>query len=609
MTRNATPATLSQGSLQVRPNSANQYPSLDPSLIAAFLTEFDIKQQKQLTQLHETLASLCSPVDDNQSLSSVFEKSSLTSASSASDVFNDSSSSPTSSSNNSLASFSTPLGFLQNLFPDIDSKTLQSTLDEHGADNLEPIIDILLSDDLIRDLQERGGWTESDHTGKQLQTLTSESVEEWAKITKAQRDAAPSNSTISGKPKPKAKRKGKQQPSFVLGVVRHGQLPPHSSKSIYFPSSTEVDPWTYIDSVATRLNAILPNVPTSTFSSSFHNPEYSTPAKALRATLAKLGNTNTVDDFALGALVSLLDDESGDFFDANLCLRATASQPDDAYHLIEILKELDEKVPVIAHYTAPATESSTRKNPNLPGAPPETSFPLSRRHNTASEVLESPFSPAKPVWGTVPVHPKAKAVGAPCSQAVPISGPSDWTTAVGVNRVEQSGIDENDPDACMEVAVYWKEKRHMVVIAYYEALHWIYEYPSRPSNKLLKPIPGKTRDYATKEREWRLKAAKAGVKAKTSSKAIDLHGLTVHESLEVVKEGVNIWWSSAGSGTLCDRCSRELEPLQIITGRGVHSRGNVPVIAPAVMKLLERDGWRAHKREGIVYVTGVLFKR
>ncbi|KAF8704627.1 Smr domain, partial [Rhizoctonia solani] len=597
MTRNATPATLSQGSLQ------NQYPSLDPSLIAAFLTEFDIKQQKQLTQLHETLASLCSPVDDNQSLSSVFEKSSLTSASSASDVFNDSSSSPTSSSNNSLASFSTPLGFLQNLFPDIDSKTLQSTLDEHGADNLEPIIDILLSNDLIRDLQERGGWTESDHTGKQLQTLTSESVEEWAKITKAQRDAAPSNSTISGKPKPKAKRKGKQQPSFVLGVVRHGQLPPHSSKSIYFPSSTEVDPWTYIDSVATRLNAILPNVPTSTFSSSFHNPEYSTPAKALRATLANLGNTNTVDDFALGALVSLLDDESGDFFDANLCLRATASQPDDAYHLIEILKELDEKVPVIAHYTAPATESSTRKNPNLPGAPPETSFPLSRRHNTASEVLKSPFSPAKPVWGTVPVHPKAKAVGAPCSQAVPISGPSDWTTAVGVNRVEQSGIDENDPDACMEVVVYWKEKRHM-------ALKQASETYSRQKHdyggEAALFYSNQAKDYATKEREWRLKAAKAGVKAKqdkTSSKAIDLHGLTVHESLEVVKEGVNIWWSSAGSASI------PKEPLQIITGRGVHSRGNIPVIAPAVMKLLERDGWRAHKREGIVYVTGVLFKR
>ncbi|CAE6475321.1 unnamed protein product [Rhizoctonia solani] len=582
----------------------NQYPSLDPSLIAAFLTEFDIKQQKQLTQLHETLASLCSPVDDSQLLSSALEKASLTSSSSASDVFNDSSSSPTSSSGNSLASFSTPLGFLQNLFPDIDSKTLQSTLDEHDADNLESIIDILLSNDLIRDLQERGGWTDSDLTGKQ--TFASESVEEWAKVTKAQRDPTPPTPITparKAKSKGKGKGKGKQQPSFVLGVVCHGQLPPHRSASTPLPSSTVVDPWTYIESVATRLNAILPNMPASAFSSAFHNPKYPTPADALRATLANLGNTNTVDDFALGALVSLLDDESGDFFDANLCLRATASQPDDAYHLIEILKDLDKKVPVIAHYTTPTVESPIRKQLDLPAAPPESPLPPPRRQSTASEMVKSPASPVKPVWGTVPIRPKAKTIGASYSQAVSIPGSSGWSTAVGMDSVEQSEVNENDVDACMEVAVYWKEKRHAALKQASEVYtRQKHEYGGEAALF----YSNQAKDYASKEREWRLKAAKAGVKAKqdkTLSKAIDLHGLTVHESLEIVKEGVNAWWSSAGSA------STPREPLQIITGRGLHSKGNIPVIAPAVMKLLERDGWRAHKREGIVYVTGILAKR
>ncbi|CAE6460386.1 unnamed protein product [Rhizoctonia solani] len=598
MSKNTTPATLSQDSLQ------SQYPSLDPSLIAAFLTEFDIKQQKQLTQLHETLASLCSPVDDAQSLSSALEKASLTSSSSVSDIFNDTYSSPTSSSNNSLASFSTPLGFLQNLFPDIDSDTLQSTLDEHGPDNLESIIDILLSNDLIRDLQETGGWTDGDLSSKQA--LAPESVEQWAKVTKAQRDPTPpAPTTPTRKAKTKAKTKGKQQPSFVLGVVRHGQLPPHRSAPISSSSSTVVDPWTYIDSVATRLNAILPNSPSSVFSSAFHNPKYSTPADALRATLANLGNTNTVDDFALGALVSLLDDESGDLFDANLCLRASASQPDDAYHLIEILKELDEKAPVVAHYTTSTAKSPVKEKPNLPTGPPELPPPQSpsRYQSTASEAAKSPVSPAKPVWGTVPTRPKAKTVGTSYSQGASIPGSSGWSTAVGMDNVEQGGVDENDADACIEMAIYWKEKRHAALKQASEVYtRQKHEYGGEAALF----YSNQAKDYSAKEREWRLKAAKAGVKAKqdrTSSKAIDLHGLTVHESLEVVKEGVNTWWSSAGSA------STPREPLQIITGRGLHSKGNVPVIAPAVMKLLERDGWKAHKREGTVYVTGIFARR
>ncbi|CAE6499724.1 unnamed protein product [Rhizoctonia solani] len=594
MGKNTTPATLLQETLQ------SQYPSLDPSLVAAFLTEFDIEEQQQLTQLHETLASLCSPADDIQSVSSVLEGASLTSSGSVSDVFNDTSSSPTSSSSNSLESFSTPLGFLQNLFPDLDSKTLQSTLNEHGADNLDSIIDNLLSNDLIRDLRERGGWVDGDSPNKQ--TLTPESVEEWASATKAQREPTPATPR---KAKSKAKGKGKQQPSFVLGVVRHGQLPPHRPASNRPVPSTIIDPWTYIESVATRLSSILPDVPSLTFSSAFHDPKHSTPADALRATLTRLGNTNTVDDFALVALISLLDAGPEDFDDANLCLRATASQPDDAYHLIEILKELDEKVPVIAHYSTPPVpvESPTVKKPNLPVAPPDPPLSTPRRKSTASEVVKSPISPIKPAWGTVPIRPKAKTFAVSYSQAASVPGSSQWTPAVGMDSVDQTQVNENDVDTCIEEAMYWKEKRHAALKQASEVYtRRKHEYGGEAALY----YSNQAKDYAAKEREWKLKAAKAGVKAKqakTSSKAIDLHGLTVNEALEVVKEGVNAWWSSAGSA------STPNEPLQIITGRGRHSRGNVPVIAPAVTKLLERDGWRAHKREGTVYVTGVLAKR
>ncbi|CAE6470896.1 hypothetical protein ACGC1H_003432 [Rhizoctonia solani] len=595
MSKNATPATLSLEALQ------SQYSSLDPSLVAAFLTEFDIKQQQQLTQLHETLASLCSPADDVESITSALDRGSLTSSGSVSDVFNDSSSSPTSSSSNSLESFSTPLGFLQNLFPDIDSKTLQSTLDEHGAENLESIIDILLSNDLIRDLRERGGWGDDSPSNH---TLAPESVQEWASVTEAQRDRAPLiPTTATRKTKSKTKGKGKQQASFVLGVVRHGQLPPHRSAPNASPSATTVDPWTYIDSVATRLNSILPNVAVATFSSAFHNPKYSTPADALRSTLASLGNAHTVDDFALASLISLLDAGPDDPFDANLCLRATASQPDDAYHLIEILKELDEKVPVIAHYTISPVQSPAAKKQSLPVAPPDSPLLSPQRKSIAPEVAKSPVSPVRPVWDTVPFRAKVKTIGPSYSHVASVPGSSQWTTTIGMDNVEQTRVNENDVDACMEEAVYWKEKRHA---ALKQASEVYTRQKHQYGGEAALFYSNQAKEYAAKERDWKLKAAKAGVKAKqdkTSSRAIDLHGLTVNESLEVVKESVNTWWSSAGSA------STPSEPLQIITGQGRHSRGNVPVIAPAVMKYLERDGWRAHKREGTVYVTGILAKR
>ncbi|CUA77660.1 hypothetical protein RSOLAG22IIIB_12751 [Rhizoctonia solani] len=495
MSNSATPVTLSLEALQ------SQYSSLDPSLIAAFLTEFDIQQQQQLTQLHETLASLCSPADDVESINSALDKASLSSPSSASDIFNDSSSSPTSSSNNSLASFSTPLGFLQNLFPDIDSKTLQSTLDEHGPDNLDPIIDFLLSNDLIRDLQQKDDPIQ--------QTLAPDSVKEWASVTEAQRGLTPP--TPTRKARSKTKGKGKQQPSFVLGVVRHGQLPPHRSAPNASPSAPTLDPWTYIDSVATRLNSILPNVPVATFSSAFHSPRHPTPADALRATLTNLGNTNTVDDFALASLISLLDAGPSDHFDANLCLRATASQPDDAYHLVEILKELDEKVPVIAHYTISPVESPTAKKQTLPVAPPDSPLPSTRRKSIASEVVKSPVSPVKPVWATVPFRPKAKTTGPSYSQVAAVPGSSQWTTTVGMDGVEQTRVNENDLDACMEEVMYWKDKRHA---ALKQASEVYTRQKHQYGGEAALFYSNQAKEYAAKEREWRLKAAKAGVKAK-----------------------------------------------------------------------------------------------
>ncbi|KAG8766712.1 hypothetical protein FRC12_006702 [Ceratobasidium sp. 428] len=568
-----------------------KYPRVDSSLIAALLSEIDPSQPDMLVDLHSTLYALNSPADDVPSLSSALEKASLTSSSSVSDPL-ESLSSPatTSASSSSLASFSTPLGFLQNLFPHLPSSKLQSSLDQHGADNLDQIVESLLSDDYIRELQE----ADIDR---------SESVVEWTAITK--------KSSPSSSPAPtRQKFKSKKQTTLVIGDVRHRhRAPPRSSA----PSAPSVDPWTYVDSLATRLNAILPNVSATVFSSAFHNPVHPTPAAALRATLASLGHTNTVDDFALTALLSLLDADADDIPDASLCLRATASEPNDAYHLVEILREIDERLPVIIHSPSSPLQSSKR----VPAAPPDTPpIPQVRRFTVAEPPALPPAAPPKSAWGTIPVKVKSTTY----SHSAFIPGSSGWTVQPGEER---SGVNEDDATACLDEAEYWKEKRRAVGVVLL-----IFCHSGVKGMKLVKALRQASElftrqkhehgregalyysqlahGYATREREWKMKAAKAGVKARqerSPHKAIDLHGLTVNQSLEIVREGVNAWWSSAGAG------ATPSSPLQIITGQGRHSKGNVPVIAPAVMKLLEKEGWRAHKREGIVYVTGVTTAR
>ncbi|QRV74518.1 Smr domain protein [Ceratobasidium sp. AG-Ba] len=568
-----------------------KFPSVDSNLIASLLSDIDPGQQSQLDDLHATLAALSSPPDDMQSLSLALEISSLTSSGSLSDPLNDSASSQvatSTSSTSSLASFSTPLGFLQNLFPRLPSSTLQSNLEEYGADNLDQIVECLLSDDYIRELRESdiGPWDDSPPS--------SDPVAGWAAVARK----SPKSQTPILRQKTK-----KKQAAMVLGDVRHRHLAPSRAATgdQFTPS---IDPWNYVDSLATQLNAILPNVSTTIFSSAFHNPIHPTPAAALRATLASLGHTQTVDDFALAALLALLDGNQDDIPDANLCLRATASEPNDAYHLFEILRETDERFPVIIHSHAPLPTSPilSVNTTRAPTGPPDTPpIPQIKRPFSGPSSPVAPVPPTTSAWGTVPTKSKARATTYPYVSVIP--GSSGWGNSGRVTDEEHNSINEDNPSACLEEAAYWQEKRRT-------ALRQASELYTRQKHEHGREgalyYSQRAQDCAAKEKEWRMKAAKAGVKARQEQsphRALDLHGLTVNQSLEIVREGVNTWWNSAGSG------ATPSTPLQIITGQGRHSKGNIPVIAPAVLKLLEREGWRAHKREGTVYVTGVTTKR
>ena len=95
----------------------------------------------------------------------------------------------------------------------------------------------------------------------------------------------------------------------------------------------------------------------------------------------------------------------------------------------------------------------------------------------------------------------------------------------------------------------------------------------------------------------RLDAQSSGHDSRAADR-IDLHGLTVHEALTVVAQHVARWQSTPLGE------ARSRPPLEIITGRGVHSRHSVSVIRPAIERYLRQRGFRVDtvSNAGALYV-------
>lgn len=91
---------------------------------------------------------------------------------------------------------------------------------------------------------------------------------------------------------------------------------------------------------------------------------------------------------------------------------------------------------------------------------------------------------------------------------------------------------------------------------------------------------------------------------------LDLHGLTVSEAVSKAQGAVSRWWDSElaqreQDGRL-ERFSKTavfVEPLEIITGRGIHSVGPAK-IHPSVVRMLGKAGYAFEELTGRVLVTG-----
>ncbi|KAM9908482.1 hypothetical protein OXX79_000330 [Metschnikowia pulcherrima] len=97
----------------------------------------------------------------------------------------------------------------------------------------------------------------------------------------------------------------------------------------------------------------------------------------------------------------------------------------------------------------------------------------------------------------------------------------------------------------------------------------------------------------------------------TQASRLDLHGYTVAQATAATKEAVSAWWAEEKeSRTIEGHMERYgsraefVDPLQIITGRGIHSAGGSPRIRQSVIRLLNSEGYLFNEEVGRVDVFG-----
>ena len=327
-----------------------EFPSLDSSLIAAFVSERDPETltKRQLRKLRRIFTQLAVGADHDEQLinetlsppSTHVDGSSLSSGvidrrdeatTSRSTVTGATSPLASPRSTSSTASFLSPLDFLRAAFPGVPPSRLESVITDSSYDggsvdgvDMERAIQLLLAEEYPRDLGEGISFD------------------------------AP---TVKAKGR---KRKGKLQ-TFAVNDIRQR---PHiyaesrrGSHSAMPQMYSDVDIWTSISSISARLAALLPPHPESFFMSFFHSQGSKTPSAAVRRALtditnARDGDVSPLDRTVLLTLQEILrstpeynelsaDGQEQLLSDTHLCLRAVGSQVDNAHDLVWFLHGLD----------------------------------------------------------------------------------------------------------------------------------------------------------------------------------------------------------------------------------------------------------------------------
>ncbi|KAF8449316.1 hypothetical protein L210DRAFT_3500779 [Boletus edulis BED1] len=594
-------------------------PPLDTSLLAALIADVSPSEPDQVDALRTTLKELATQATAQyeHELADELESAHLSSqcittdeSSSCLDFCAEMTGSSAASDSSAISrqSFSSPLGFLQAALPHIPPSRLKRALSQAGTDvegdvDMESVVETLLTNEFIRELEERGLDGLDDDEPRSPHTPDDNL---WKRVETKKK--------FSAKAAKKKNIRGKTIPFIDTRQKQH--FPPPLPTGPPAP-----DPWTQLSSLSEHLATLLPSHPASFFQSYFHSPNYASPAAAIRAALSSIAGTQNkslTDTTALFAMLDVLRDSpayasldpeqrSTLYSDTQLALRATHGRGDDAIDIVWLLLELnlDLETGTLAMgvYHAPQSPLSPSRS-SAWISPCSPTFASRARSGSASGQLPSGPPPVQP-----PPTSKRKSisVSSGISPTMDKSSPFQWQTRLrsataGKLRGTGNGFGKGGkgdvgelmhPDLKRRMAASLQKRNELLREA---SKAWNRGNAKTHGGEVALCFAERAREFQELARREALNEARIMVEAKraaaTDSHTIDLHGTSISEAVVIAKEILER-----------EGCS-PANPLRIITGRGTHSANGVGVLKPAVRNALVRGGWNVGMWDGGLVVRG-----
>ncbi|KAK3699050.1 hypothetical protein LTR37_016654 [Vermiconidia calcicola] len=116
------------------------------------------------------------------------------------------------------------------------------------------------------------------------------------------------------------------------------------------------------------------------------------------------------------------------------------------------------------------------------------------------------------------------------------------------------------------------------------------------------------REYSALSSNASANAADQLVASQSTSSQLDLHGVDVLNAVRIAQEKVEEWWNGLGENRINGRVGAEdrQSGYRIVVGLGRHSEGGKGKLGPAVTKMLKQEGWRVEAAGAVIVVRGPL---
>ncbi|KAF2207909.1 hypothetical protein CERZMDRAFT_50263 [Cercospora zeae-maydis SCOH1-5] len=115
-----------------------------------------------------------------------------------------------------------------------------------------------------------------------------------------------------------------------------------------------------------------------------------------------------------------------------------------------------------------------------------------------------------------------------------------------------------------------------------------------------------SRDYYTLSSDANAVAADQLAASQSDSTQLDLHGIDVLNAVRIAQDKVEQWWEGLGEARANGRigASERQSGYRIVVGLGKHSEGGRSKLGPAVRKMLTAQGWKHEMNGAVITVRG-----